>query len=466
MSSTYNLEPPPTAKVLLKTTQGDLVLEIFAKQIPLASRNFLQHCLDGYYDNTVFHRLVPGFILQGGDPTGLGTGGVSTFEDGKPFADEFHSRLRFNRRGLLGMANTGEANDNTSQFFLTLDKTPELEGKNTMFGRIEGDTIYNLMQMSEAELAEEGGDRPLYPAKVTGAEILVNPFEGMVKRVTIAPRTQQEKHTGGLKKKRKATKTLLSFDDDDGASSAPIKRAKVAPVFRVENPEPTKIEKDERPVEATRPRSPARATSPLPARVHAAKIRSPSPAPVVESPQVEVVMTALERTNQQIAALKQSMKRNTASSDRDAEQSKKKSALEELIPANAIRGRKKGAKALDGANALADFKAFKAKLGAMNSSEFSEPLARIEVKETKLEAGEEKLCDLHFIANCQSCTAWDEDDAEIKDVDDEDTSWLGHSLSFAKDVLGKDLEWKRKMEGLEEFDPRAQQDTDSRAKIT
>src|ERR1700761_6563619 len=106
MSTLYNLEPQPTAKVILQTTSGDISLELFAKQTPLASRNFLQHCLDGYYNGTIFHRLVPGFIIQGGDPTGTGFGGKSALDDeGAPFADEFHSRLKYNRRGLLGMAN-------------------------------------------------------------------------------------------------------------------------------------------------------------------------------------------------------------------------------------------------------------------------------------------------------------------------------------------------------------------------
>ena len=105
MSQLYNLEPQPTAKVILNTTAGDIELELFAKQTPITSRNFLQLCLDGYYDDTIFHRLVPGFVIQGGDPTGTGSGGESSLEDGQPFQDEFHTRLRFNRRGLLGMAN-------------------------------------------------------------------------------------------------------------------------------------------------------------------------------------------------------------------------------------------------------------------------------------------------------------------------------------------------------------------------
>src|SRR4051812_17511818 len=130
MAAVYNLEPQPTAKVVLQTTSGDIQLELFAKQTPLASRNFLQHCLDGYYDGTIFHRLVPGFIVQGGDPTGTGFGGESIY-DGAPFADEFHTRLKWNRRGLLGAANGGGSDDNGSQFFFTLGETPELQGKNT-----------------------------------------------------------------------------------------------------------------------------------------------------------------------------------------------------------------------------------------------------------------------------------------------------------------------------------------------
>ncbi|TKC42488.1 hypothetical protein EI555_004736, partial [Monodon monoceros] len=85
-----------------------------------------------YYDNTIFHRVVPGFIVQGGDPTGTGTGGESIY--GAPFKDEFHSRLRFNRRGLVAMANAGP-HDNGSQFFFTLARADELNNKHTIFGK-------------------------------------------------------------------------------------------------------------------------------------------------------------------------------------------------------------------------------------------------------------------------------------------------------------------------------------------
>ena len=86
MSSLYNLEPQPTGSCILHTTSGDISLELFAQQTPLTSRNFLQHCLDGYYNGTIFHRLIPGFILQGGDPTGTGNGGSSIY-DGGAFAE-------------------------------------------------------------------------------------------------------------------------------------------------------------------------------------------------------------------------------------------------------------------------------------------------------------------------------------------------------------------------------------------
>ena len=95
----------------------------------------------GYYDGVIFHRIVPGFIVQTGDPTGIGTGGESFY--GEMFEDEIHGRLRFNRRGLIGMANNSKRNTNTSQFFITLDRADELTGKHTMFGKITGNTIFS-----------------------------------------------------------------------------------------------------------------------------------------------------------------------------------------------------------------------------------------------------------------------------------------------------------------------------------
>lgn len=98
MSSVYALEPATLGKVVLHTSVGDLDVELWPKQAPRACRNFVQLCMEGYYDRTIFHRVVKGFMAQGGDPTGTGHGGESIY--GAPFRMETHSRLRFSHRGF------------------------------------------------------------------------------------------------------------------------------------------------------------------------------------------------------------------------------------------------------------------------------------------------------------------------------------------------------------------------------
>uniref|UniRef100_A0A224YVI0 Spliceosome-associated protein CWC27 homolog n=1 Tax=Rhipicephalus zambeziensis TaxID=60191 RepID=A0A224YVI0_9ACAR len=133
MSNIYIQEPPTNGKVLLVTSVGDIEVELWSKEAPRACRNFVQLCMEGYYDGTIFHRVVKGFIVQGGDPTGTGDGGESIYD--APFKDEFHSRLRFVRRGLVAMA-SGGADDNGSQFFFTLGSCPDLQNKHTIFGKV------------------------------------------------------------------------------------------------------------------------------------------------------------------------------------------------------------------------------------------------------------------------------------------------------------------------------------------
>lgn len=464
MSATYNLEPNPTAKVLLHTTRGDLEIELFAKQTPITSRNFLQLCLDGYYDNTVFHRLVKGFIIQGGDPTGTGQGGESSY-DGEPFQDEMHSRLKYTRRGLLGMANTGKKNDNGSQFFFTLAATPELQDKNTMFGRIAGDTIYNLMKMAEAEIAEGSEDRPMYPTKITGSEIIINPFEDMVKRERVAQRTEPE--TKKVKKpKRKAGKNVLSFGGEDGEDAAPVlKKAKFntklvsaeeeQPTVRKDAPAPKAPESKAIPIRKTSRKSPSRSPSPKPAKPapkSPPREKARSLPPQELSPESEK-KSKIDRVNAQIAELKASMKRNTG--PQHAEQTKKKSLLESMVPTSTTRGRKRGAGGdAKGEQATLDILSkFKSKLEAVEPT--AAPKGKdiptpenVEMEDgdangSKVDEEDEAVCDLHFIAGCQSCKAWDKEEEEESD---DDAGWMSHSLSFAKDRLGKDLEWKRKNE--------------------
>ncbi|XP_061589871.1 spliceosome-associated protein CWC27 homolog [Cololabis saira] len=210
MSNIYIQEPPTNGKVLLKTSAGDIDIELWAKEAPKACRNFVQLCMEGYYDGTIFHRVVRDFIIQGGDPTGTGTGGESIY--GRPFKDEFHSRLRFIRRGLVAMANAGP-HDNGSQFFFTLGRADELNNKHTVFGKVTGDTVYNMLRLAEVECDQQ--ERPLKPHKIRTAEVLHSPFDDIEPRETKKSKKEKEKEEG-KKSQSKATKnfSLLSFGEE------------------------------------------------------------------------------------------------------------------------------------------------------------------------------------------------------------------------------------------------------------
>ncbi|KAJ7400074.1 hypothetical protein BTVI_108656 [Pitangus sulphuratus] len=166
--------------------------------------------MEEYYNNTVFHRVVPGFIVQGGDPTGTGSGGESVY--GAPFKDEFHSRLRFNRRGLVAMANAGP-HDNGSQFFFTLGRADELNNKHTIFGKVTGDTIYNMLRLAEVEVDKE--ERPLSPHKIRSSEVLFNPFDDIVPRPNRKlKKDKPEEETKKSKVKGTKNFNLLSFGEE------------------------------------------------------------------------------------------------------------------------------------------------------------------------------------------------------------------------------------------------------------
>lgn len=203
MSNVYILEPPTSGKVLLKTTVGDIDVELWTKEAPKTCRNFIQLCLEGYYNGTIFHRIVKGFIAQGGDPNGDGTGGESIY--GGTFKDEFHQRLRFARRGLLAMANAGP-DDNASQFFFTLAATPELQNKHTIFGKVTGETVFNMLKLEEGLIEDE---RPAYPYKIIKTEVLNNPFTDIEPRILESATKEKKKkkvRTPGVKNFK-----LLSF---------------------------------------------------------------------------------------------------------------------------------------------------------------------------------------------------------------------------------------------------------------
>jgi peptidylprolyl isomerase len=149
--------------VVLKTNQGDITLKLFPKAAPLAVENFTKLAQKGYYDGTVFHRVIKGFMIQGGDPTGTGRGGQSIW--GKEFKNEYAPNLVFDRPYLLAMANRGP-NTNGSQFFITVAPAPWLNGGYTIFGEVvKGQKVVDRIDHTPTG----PGDRPLSEQKILKA---------------------------------------------------------------------------------------------------------------------------------------------------------------------------------------------------------------------------------------------------------------------------------------------------------
>lgn len=157
--------------VRLSTNKGDLNLELHCDMIFKTCDNFLQLCTKGYYDNTTFHRLIKHFMVQGGDPTGTGTGGESAW--GGSYKDEFKPNLTHCGRGILSMANSGK-DTNKSQFFITFRSCQHLDNKHSVFGRVVGGL--DILSVIEA-VETDGKDKPQEEIKILGTTVFVNPFQ-------------------------------------------------------------------------------------------------------------------------------------------------------------------------------------------------------------------------------------------------------------------------------------------------
>lgn len=186
-----NLDKVDGAKAILKTSYGDIEIQLFPEQAPMTVENFVRLAQKGYYDGTTFHRVISDFMIQGGDPQGDGTGGTSIWNH--PFEDEF-SRELFNLRGALSMANSGP-NTNGSQFFIVQNKnmpkryikqmepagypkeiinaykqggTPWLDGRHTVFGQVISgmDIVDKIAKAKKNKL-----DKPLEDIKIDSIKI-------------------------------------------------------------------------------------------------------------------------------------------------------------------------------------------------------------------------------------------------------------------------------------------------------
>jgi peptidylprolyl isomerase len=151
--------------IIFETNAGTIKIRLMPDIAPKACENLESLAKKGYYDGIIFHRVIPGFMIQGGDPTGTGRGGQSVW--GKPFEDECVKEVKFDRKGLLAMANAGPRT-NGSQFFITTAATPWLHMNHTIFGEVvEG---YDVVQKIE-QAQTDGVDKPLKPQQIIKASV-------------------------------------------------------------------------------------------------------------------------------------------------------------------------------------------------------------------------------------------------------------------------------------------------------
>jgi len=124
------IDPKKKYKARMETDKGTMVIGLFADKVPKTVNNFVFLAREGFYEGVIFHRVIADFMVQGGDPTGSGSGGP-----GYKFEDEFHPSLKHDKQGVLSMANAGPGT-NGSQFFITHTPTPHLDNKHTVFGQV------------------------------------------------------------------------------------------------------------------------------------------------------------------------------------------------------------------------------------------------------------------------------------------------------------------------------------------
>ncbi|KAL1452138.1 hypothetical protein WDU94_006442 [Cyamophila willieti] len=231
--------------VRLVTNLGPINLELYCNVFPKTCENFMKHCENGYYKGTKFHRSIRNFMIQGGDPTGTGSGGESIW--GTPFEDEFKPNYTHTGRGVLSMANSGPST-NTSQFFITYRSCNHLDGKHTVFGKMVG----GMDTLSAIEKVEvDNKDRPIEDIIIETTHIFVNPYteaDEVLAKERAAAVAEASSITGASQKKIPANKKLTLFKSGSsvgkyintqelkkevtsaaqGLSQPPVKKSKVS----------------------------------------------------------------------------------------------------------------------------------------------------------------------------------------------------------------------------------------------
>lgn len=161
--------------VLIETEKGPIKIKLFVKETPITSENFIDLVKKGFYDGTIFHRVIDNFVIQGGDPLGDGTGNYINPKTGKPrfITLEANTGLKFDKVGRVGMARTSDPNSASCQFFIALQPLPSLDAGGVdpngyaVFGQVTEDTIETIKKIAkESKPAFPGSDRPANPIKM------------------------------------------------------------------------------------------------------------------------------------------------------------------------------------------------------------------------------------------------------------------------------------------------------------
>mgnify|MGYP002510903769 CR=1 FL=1 len=155
-------------KATIETDLGTIELELDEKKAPITVKNFADYARSGHYNDTIFHRVINGFMIQGGDILGTGYGGP-----GYSFIDEFDSSLKHSSEGILSMANAGP-DTNGSQFFITLVPTPHLDGRHAVFGKVV-DGMEVVREIGKVKVDQN--DRPFKEVFIKNIEIVRNSDE-------------------------------------------------------------------------------------------------------------------------------------------------------------------------------------------------------------------------------------------------------------------------------------------------
>ncbi|KAJ7691976.1 cyclophilin-like domain-containing protein [Mycena rosella] len=430
---------PTNGRVIIDTTVGEIDIELWAKETPKTCRNFITLALEGYYDNVIFHRVVPGFLVQTGDKTGT-----------EPFEDEIHPRLRFAHRGIVAMANNGTKDSNDSQFIITLDRADELHGKHTLFGRCMGDTVYNVMKIGEMELGENG--RPVYPPKIKSIRIVDNPFDDIVPRITAAEKraqqrareeAQREREEAERRKGAKKNVGLLSFGEEEEAAPVTFTKKTIVRPDLMDDPEAAAV-----PDFVAMP-APSKSVARAAAAVDAAQSKKSDDITKIREKHAQEATSSLNSRKTEIAKMEAEIRglarrRGGGDSDDELEAMRKtkksKSYLEEELARYAKgKGLHKKGKRRDEGDVLAALSSFRGKLASVAVEEDMP-----DADEVDKEDGEDKEKEEGEAPKL----GWDEDPG--MEVDD-DAGFMGHALRFPKD----DGEETRKAErDYEVIDPR------------